>query len=195
MRKSKPVHQYLDEFLTLRCAPDMLDLQLFPNAKEITESFSAYEAARTKLFRHFQFGDPKVIMLSVGDGATPRTAATFAFRSRWQCHSIDPLLRNKSRFGRIDKLTLHPKKIEECTREDFRIKDDSTVVVAAVHSHATLDKVVATIGKVARLAIIAIPCCVTLTLKMPTVEVYQDPAIWSPHKTVLLWDFKNLEAA
>lgn len=82
-------------------------------------------------------------------------------------------------------------KIEECERADFRISDESTVVVAAVHSHARLDAVIKTVGKVARLAIVAIPCCVTLTLPIPTMDVYQDHGIWSTSKTVLLWDLKN----
>lgn len=187
----KPEHKYINDFLALRCAPDMLDTNLFPNAKEITESFAAYEAVRTRLFKHFQFGDPSIVMLSVGDGSTPRTAATFALRSRWNCHSVDPLLGDKTRFNRINRLKQHPLRIEDCTRKDFRISDDSCVVVAAVHSHAKLDAVLSTIGKVARLAIVAIPCCVTLTLPIPTLDVYQDHGIWSPSKTVLIWDLKK----
>lgn len=190
--RNKPTHRYIDDFLSLRCAPDMLELSLFPNAKEITESFAAYDAVKTRLFRHFQLADEKIIVLSVGDGSTPRTAATFALRSRWRCHSIDPLLGNKSRFGRIARLWLHSKKIEECSREEFGISDGSTVVLAAVHSHASLQNAVSVIGSVARLAIIAIPCCVRLTLPLPTYDVYHDEGIWSPAKTVLLWDIKSV---
>jgi hypothetical protein len=186
--KEKPEHQYLNEFMECKCAPDMLEMRLFPNCKEITESFAAYDAVRSKLLRHYQFGDPKVIMISVGDGSTPRTAATFAYRSRWQCHSVDPLLGQKSRFLGIDRLKLHPRKIEDCTREDFRITDDSLVVITAVHSHAELAATVKVIGKVARMAIVAIPCCVKLSLPLPTRDVYIDHGIWSPSKTVLLWD-------
>ena len=189
-RREKPERKYVDAFMNLRCAPDMLELKLFPDVKEITESFAAYDAVREKLFKHFQLGDPSVIMLAIGDGSTPRTAATFALRSRWYCHSIDPNLGTKTRFSKIDRLTLHPKKIEECTREDFRISDNSVVVVAAVHSHAQLEPTVKLIGKVQRLAVVAIPCCVKLTLPIPTLDVYHDAGIWSPAKTILLWDIK-----
>jgi hypothetical protein len=37
--------------------------------------------------------DPSVLVLAVGDGLTPRTAALFAFRTRWRAISIDPLMR------------------------------------------------------------------------------------------------------
>lgn len=38
--------RYLDEFVRCRCAPDLLARKLFPNAKEVTESFAAYAAVR-----------------------------------------------------------------------------------------------------------------------------------------------------
>ena len=171
----------------------MLDMNLFPNAKEITESFAAYEAVRQRLFRHFQFADPKVVMIAVGDGSTPRTGATFAYRSRWQCHSVDPILAPKTRWAAIDRLHIHRKKIEECSREDFSITDDSTVVVAAVHSHAPLPLCTSVIGRVRRLAIVAIPCCVKLLIPEPSAEVYDDKSILSPHKTVTIWDMKDAD--
>lgn len=34
--------RYLDEFVRFSRSPELLSLKLFPNAKEITESFGAY---------------------------------------------------------------------------------------------------------------------------------------------------------
>ena len=77
--------RYLNDFIKLnKSAADMLNLGLFPNAKEITESYSAFNAVKTKL-KQYELGDPGVTVVSVGDGRTPRTAALFAFRTKWQC--------------------------------------------------------------------------------------------------------------
>ena len=91
---SRPSGKYLNSLVNLRCGPDMLLLRLFPNAKEVTESFGAYEAV-AKHLRDFPRKDPNIRLVVVGDGHTPRTAATFAFRSAWECYSVDPVLNNK----------------------------------------------------------------------------------------------------
>ena len=75
---SRPSGKYLNSLVNLRCGPDMLLLRLFPNAKEVTESFGAYEAV-AKHLRDFPRKDPNIRLVVVGDGHTPRTAATFAF--------------------------------------------------------------------------------------------------------------------
>lgn len=84
--------RYTDELLTLRSAPQLLALRLWPNAKELTESFACFAAAREQLADLFSPDDPSVTVVVVGDGLTPRTAALFAFRTRWKAISIDPLM-------------------------------------------------------------------------------------------------------
>jgi hypothetical protein len=37
--------------------------------------------------------DESVAFVSVADGSTPRTAATVAYLTKWQCHSVDPQLK------------------------------------------------------------------------------------------------------
>lgn len=172
--------KYLGEFITLKCAPDMLALKLFPNAKEISESFAAYEAVR----RHLQdipLDDPDVHMFAVGDGGTPRTAATFAFRSRWTCHSIDPNLKDSSKWMRINRLHCYPVKVEEFT--PVRCK---TAVIAAVHSHARLDQAILC-AKADRVVVISMPCCVKQKLSIPPDKVYTDKSIISPKREMLIW--------
>lgn len=91
----KPTTRYFDQFLSLRCAVDLITYGLFPNAKEITESLAAVRA----VFLHSGLDrkDPRIHAVCVGDGGTPRTAAALAFRTAWKCHSVDPLL-NRDRI-------------------------------------------------------------------------------------------------
>jgi len=75
--------RYVNEMLRLSCAPELLRLKLFPDAKELTESFSAYNAIRTHLADEFKPADGRVTLIAVGDGHTPRTAALCAFLTQW----------------------------------------------------------------------------------------------------------------
>src|SRR5687767_13024693 len=75
----KPTTRYFDQLLSLRCVLDLLAHEVFPNAKEITESLAAVRAAFK--YSGLDSGDTSIQVVCVGDGATPRTAATFAFRT------------------------------------------------------------------------------------------------------------------
>lgn len=173
--------RYLGEFITLKCAPDMLAMKLFPNAKEISESFAAFEAIRRHL-QELSLGDPNVTLIAVGDGGTPRTAATFAFRSNWICHSIDPNLKGgKLRWNNIARLTIHPEKVEQVPP----IKADTAVVVA-VHSHADLRKAVL-VANAKRVVVVAMPCCVPQKLSIPPDKRYEDKSVISPKREILIW--------
>lgn len=126
-------YKYVNEFFKLnKSGADMMQLGLFPNAKEVTESYAAFNAVRTKL-KQYDLGDPEVTLVSVGDGRTPRTAALFAFRTKWQCVSIDPLL-NTTKLpvweNSIQRLKCYSNYVE-----DVDLLYDKVVIVA-VHSHA-----------------------------------------------------------
>ena len=56
--------RYVTELLKLACAPELVRLRLFPDAKELTESFAANNAARASCGRKTRRGAP---------GWTPRT--------------------------------------------------------------------------------------------------------------------------
>lgn len=173
--------RYLMEFVTMSCAPDLLAMRVFPNGKEISESFGAFNAVRYRL-PQFDLKDSTVNVVCVADGTTPRTGATFAFRSAWNVYSVDPLMRcGTQRWAAIKRLTTVPTKIEE-----FSLEAESVIVVA-VHSHANLKASVAGI-KAKRLAVVAIPCCVNLTLDTKPDITYQDKGIISPCRTVKIWN-------
>lgn len=179
---TKPSLKYIDELLRMNCASDLLEWKLFPNAKEITESMAAVAAMRAHLWRYgYSPSDKEVTLISVEDGSTPRTAALFAVRTAWQCIAIDPRLRTKPDWNSIDRLTIYSQPIEEC-----HFITNGPVVLVGVHSHANLRASVQAITS-PRLAIVAIPCCVPLTLDTEPDVMYSDYGIASPERTVKVW--------
>jgi hypothetical protein len=182
-----PSLRYFDEFMRLKCAPDLLKLKLFPNAKEVSESFAALRAVR-KIMKAESFGDDSIKLIDVACGSTPRTAALFAFLTKWKIFAVDPVLKHQGRYDAVNNLTCHSKKIEE-----VEFWSDSTVVVTAVHAHVKLDVILKRIHA-PRIVLIAMPCCQPLELKEEPEKEYEDYGCWSPHRTVKVWDI-NYEGA
>jgi hypothetical protein len=176
-------YRYMNEFIRLnKSASDMLQLGLFPDAKEITESYGAYNAVMTKL-KQYDPNDQEVTLVSVGDGTTPRTASLFAFRTKWNCISVDPLIKqDKIQYWEenIQRLTCLPN-----TVEDINLLYDKVVIVA-VHSHANLQNILCHVGGTVR-SIVAIPCCVPYKHESIKPIEYQDSGIWSPMNKVMVW--------
>lgn len=177
-------YRYMNEFIRLnKSGSDMLKLGLFPDAKEVTESYGALNAVSTKL-KQYDFEDPTVTLVSVGDGTTPRTAALFAFRTKWNCISIDPLLKDCQYYEEnVHQLTCIPCKIEDIDQSQLEF---DKVVIVAVHSHASLQNILKCVkGKVRSL--VAIPCCVPYVHESIRPMEWADSGIWSPKNTVKVW--------
>jgi hypothetical protein len=178
--------RYMTELLQLSCAVALVEHKLFPDAKELSESFSAFNAWRTHLAGDFRGDDSSVTVVSVGDGTTPRTAALFAFRTKFQCVALDPQM-NPKEYG-IERLQSYKAKIEELRISARR------VIVVMVHAHvslATTMRSIATDSGTA--ACIALPCCnwyAKINAPNPVVPEYGDMGVLSPHRTVRVW--KNL---
>lgn len=174
--------RYVEEFFRLRCAPDVLSSRVFPNVEELTESFGAVAAVFQHLDR-FKRHDATVRLFAVGDGCTPRTAALFAFLTRWDCYSVDPRLRCKS--WPIARLTCVPRRVEELGDE---MLDSGTgqAVIVAVHSHASLMQSWEHLSDV-RTGMVSIPCCLPDDVPWDPDVTYQDAGIWSPHNWVHVW--------
>lgn len=175
--------RYINEFVRLSCAADILALKLFPNAKEITESMAAYQAVRSHIVGRNveEYGKSDIAAVCVGDGHTPRTAALFAFRTAWMCYSIDPNLRKTDWC--IKRLICYDTKIEDIVLD---LRHFRQVILLMVHSHAglttTLKHVLAH-----RLDVVAIPCCVPMEIPKRHYIGYEDYNIWSPQNTVKVW--------
>lgn len=184
---AKLSNRYIREFLDMRCAPDMLAMHLWPRNsadKEISEAFGLYQAVRKHLRKRYPFHDPNIRVVCVGDGNTPRAAVTFAFRTHWTAHSVDPRLRETHHRGRRPlRLETHKQRIETC-----RFGWDNPTIIVACHSHAPLQSAVDSCPNASTLAIVAIPCCVEQVLDKPPDIVYDDSAIMSGKRTVMVWE-------
>jgi hypothetical protein len=185
---SNKAHRYIGELLACKCTPDLLRMNVFPNAKEWTESFGAYAAVREHLWKHgFDPADSTVRLIAVGDGNSPRTGATFAMRTAWQCTSVDPRLRKIS----------WPIKRLGCRRsliQDYPLLPDAhPLLFVCVHSHATLEQTLQAVHAqhTGQVAVVAIPCCVPQDEMPPGGRAadiaYPDPGIWSPERIVRIW--------
>ena len=173
-------NRYIDEFLRLGCAPELIELKLFPTAKEITESMAAFQAV-INYIPEISLKDPDINLISIGDGVSPRTSGLFAFRSKLNCVSVDPQLRVEKYSGLIKRVSLI-----KTRAENLNIECDTAIIVA-VHSHANLEKSAAKI-KAKRKFVIAIPCCKPQLMGAinPTI-VYVDDGIHSPCRAIYIW--------
>lgn len=175
IRVPAPSTKYLDELFSLRCCGDLAPF--FPNAKEVTESFSLFNAVR-KVLGAASFGSEETVCLVPGDGSKPRTAALFALRTRWQVKSVDPNMAiryARNRHG-IERLTAH-----RCGAEALRTVAPHVVIVAC-HSHAKLSTVLDTVQAEA-IDVFSLPCCVKDDIGPPT-KTWRDEAVWSPANTM-----------
>lgn len=173
---------YLNRFISHKCAVDMLELGLFPNAKEVTESYAAYEAMCNHIDDNFRRQDDYEFFC-IGDGHKPRTAATFCFRSKCSASSIDPLVNFvnlKQGDLRIKRLTVFKERIE-----NLRLTSEKTAVIVCVHSHAKMAACLKAIQAPKR-HIISIPCCYQDNIGEPDIS-YTDENIWSDMNKVNIY--------
>jgi hypothetical protein len=184
-----PINKYLSEYLRLKCCPDMSGAGLWPNAKEITESMGAFQAVvnhilpgEDRAVKQKNLGRKDIGLVSVGDGGTPRTAALFAYRSSWECWSIDPVL-NTNKHWNIKRLHIEKRKIEDNVLDmtSFEI-----CIIVMVHSHASIKSTLANI-KAKERHLVTIPCCVPHTIENKPYLGYTDKNIASPKNEVKIW--------
>jgi hypothetical protein len=165
---------------------------VFPNAKEITESFGAYNAVRKHIAKRdsaFALDNPKVELLAIGDGSTPRTAITFAFRTNWLCWSIDPNLREEWLNSHKNYRRLY---ISRSTAKDWfdTHRLSCPTVIVCVHSHANMSEFKFRFfnNEPQPIWIVSIPCCVPQDIDgaAPIIE-YDDWGIQSEQRHVKIW--------
>lgn len=187
--------KHVADFFRLKCAPDLLALKVFPNVKEITASMGAFRAMDWLLKEAcgLDLGNPNIALVSVGDGATPRTAALFAFRTGWMCWSIDPHARQNVAWDmKMRRLLVIGKRVEDLGRFDLAVEMErlglrcEQVVIVLVHSHARMGDVLAHVVAPRR-HVISIPCCVPHEIPNRFYFGYADKDVWSPKNTVKVW--------
>ena len=91
---------HLDKVFGLKCFQELVCLQVFPDAKDISESYGALLAAlrglgagRSSTQREVE-QRRGVLAISIGDGTTARTATLVSFLTKWHSVSVDPILRD-----------------------------------------------------------------------------------------------------
>lgn len=151
-RATKGVSRHLDKFFRLNCR-DVLSC-VFPNAKEVTEAFAVYDAAKV-VFGDAALHDASILVVCPGDGVSPRTGATAALRSAWTVKSVDPKMGRRWIQGKhtIKRLSCVRAAAEALTYRAPRI------LVLATHSHASLAAVLAKC-EADRVDVVSMPCCV-----------------------------------
>lgn len=179
---------HLDLFLKWRTAPELLELGIY-TAREITESVAMRQAAVRKL--GIDPTHPDVTCVIVGDGGTPRTGALVAYTTRWFAVSVDPYLKNPSRFSHVKRLRVRGEAIQSYVRHTKNLYVN-TMIVMAPHTHTELETTTAWgLRHCDRLHVIANPCCYDLMLSEeeygePTME-YDDWGIVSGHRRIQIY--------
>lgn len=182
-----PTTRYMDQLLAMRCREELVLNAVFPDAKEMTESFAAADAAI-----HRTGVDPRsdaVTAIVVGDGSTPRTAATLALRTRWKTISVDPALR-------VDRVEQWPcpigrLEVQARTVQSLEVSLSGACVVVAVHAHVKLERAIQAVRRCQGdpVAAVAIGCC-GFQHRAPGMSLsadYLDWGIWSPERRVMVW--------
>lgn len=184
VRVQKPTARYFDEFLRLKCAPELAQLRLYPNGKELTESFAMFRGI-VKMLNAASLAEPWQL-IDVGCGKQPRNAALFALRSRWDCIAVDPRLDTcwqdpaHHQLYRLD--------CRSTTIQQAGIVRDRPTVVVMVHAHVSVPHVLASLKGTAPLFIVSMKCCVPERMDDADYSYY-DHGCWSPHRMIRAWDF------
>jgi len=123
--------KYINKFIRLKCAIDLLKWKMFPNAKEICETYAIRNAVY-KFFPELNYGQ-ELDCYVIGDGVVPRTGAFFACTTACNVWSIDPNLRTEGVHPKVQRLTCIKDKLE-----NTHMKGD-TIIVVAPHAHADIN--------------------------------------------------------
>lgn len=178
---------YPNQLFRLNSAEELMRYKLFPNVKEWCESYGCFEAVKkimewdNRIIRE----ENSTLVVVVGDGHVPRTAALFNYMTKWETMSIDPLMRLEKDYSGIKRLSVYRAKIEEFNWTEETFDGYETVIIIHPHSHAQVatswDKI-----KHPRKYLINMPCCVQSNLKLPFFS-YVDKFIPTPKNRVEIY--------
>jgi len=173
----KSKERYINQFFGYNCAGDLLNLGVFPDAKEITESMAMYTCLKKKL--HMDTSDPNITVHVVGDGSTPRTGALLAFLTNWKIYSIDPQLKLKW----VDQISIRRlfcfnNKVEAMIQLPYR-----PTIVVLCHAHVPYTVITQIYPDT---PMVVMPCCVPYPREKASMT-YIDHGVWSPMNEILVY--------
>ena len=188
----------------MNCFPDIVALQAFTSAKDVSESMAALQAVSKYGVVPKDHKTGRVKCLCIGDGSTPRTAVLACFMKKWESvSSIDPVLK-------ADWQGIEPKSIRGLvgftgTIQEFvrnRENESKTaydfLVLLCVHSHARLvdaasvENIMMKYNNIPT-TLVSLPCCPKFRSyrdvgRGPDIE-YEDDCVFSACRKVEVWNF------
>lgn len=211
-------NKYVDQFLNSNCCASILPL--FSNYrdtnkrnKEISESMACLEAFRLlnkDPNSSINFNSSDTAIFVIGDGIRPRTGMIFAYYTKCQVISIDPLMDMRwwerfltfksSERQKPERIHLKKNVVENIDLKDF---DCEKMIIVLPHSHASMSCCVSKIREYQSLKkgipvrFINLPCCKEIprdflqkdfVLSSKMIH-YIDENILSPRNSVYIWDF------
>jgi hypothetical protein len=198
---------YLDQLFSMKCFHDIVALQVFTSAKDISESMAAIQAASQHGLIPKHDKKCRVKCLCIGDGSTPRTAALACFIKKWDCVSIDPALKPDWKGDdpkSIRGLIGFAGKVEEFASNSTLDSSESYdyLVLICVHSHARLigaasmENIRAKYNINIPTTLVSMPCCPKFRShtdigRKPDLE-YEDDCVFSACRKVEVWNFPSL---
>ena len=195
--------QHIDAVWSMKCFKELIKLDVFPDAKDISESMGALRAAT--LYSHLslrkdaeksrrdalrsRWKEENVWCICIGDGSTPRTATLISFLTVWNLFSIDPGLK-KEFVGKepkgIQRLEAFDLKFEDWAKMYSKSADCQRIksmckylFIICVHSHhrfvgeASFDKIRDAFGNCPT-CLVNLPCCAKFR---PTKDLGITPAL------------------
>jgi len=199
---------YIDRFLGWKCAHELLDLEIY-NARELTESIAMRQAAvKVKKGLGIDNRNTEVLIVVVGDGATPRTGAIIAYTTSWKVRSVDPQMRSEWIHNdpyeddyinnRIRRIACYRNTIENWCFDNILEKKFKHIVIMAPHTHCSIMPAIdwafrnKEFKMVENIHFIANPCCYELMLPLDygLPKVYDDWGIVSGHRRIQV--YKNI---
>lgn len=190
---------YLEKFVRLKCAPDLLQWGLYPNCKEITEAMAMHSALSH--LEGFDLNHAETTAICVGDGVSPRCGAMIAVRSKWRVISIDPNMHDRwVGLTPIVRLTCLNQRIEDEKVRDYLLpRMQHRTVILACHAHVTWDQIMKplrrSLVRPEQVSLITMPCCVALNPPVEPDYKYRDYRCWSPHNLISIWHNLSREYA
>lgn len=134
--------------------------------KEMSESYAAFKHVREA---NNQLDEHDLVVV-IGDGGRPRTAATFAFNCKCKVISIDPMLNIEKTDEWIDRFNVQNLSYAADTWQNCMMDSISNtfitygilrIHIVSVHGHIILDEVIDTLRNNSRLltTVYTNPCC------------------------------------
>ncbi len=189
--------KYLNRYIRLKASADMQALELFPNLKEIQESFSIFNVIESYILKRDTNIDRNkenhVLCFVVGDGTTPRTAAVINFMTKWDTISCDPIMRNPAKYAGIKRCEVHTSKgedIVEMVTQRVEIVEHEYVILIFPHSHIPNTNEIYKHFTDKKVWIINMPCCHKKQddyLPLKEWVSFKDDAVASPENTIKVY--------